>query len=193
MSRQPLRYCSGTVSQGKRCSARRPLERPMAISEILLPQFSCSSGLTFGRRPPEVPRRGPGHCMLSSKTPQMSPSAASDRHEGLVRVIDTDYKQRIKEFWQGRAEVYDVNNTFHPPLCTHLVRVAELPSGANVLDVATGTGHVAFAAANAVGPTGHVLGIDITESMLQQVRQKHTNQPSSTHYCRLIVCTDSVC
>ncbi len=151
----------------------------MAFIGTFLSRSFCCSSVDFGRRPAKAPRRGPSHGMLSCKIPQLSPSAASDRHEGIVRVIEMEYKERVKEFWQGRAEVYDVNNTFHPPLCIHLVRVAELHKGSNVLDIATGTGYVAFAAADAVGPTGHVLGIDITESMLQQVLQKQTKKPSS--------------
>lgn len=149
----------------------------MAFIDAPSSRSSRSPGFTCDRRPAEAPRRGSGQGMRSSKPPQISPSAASDRHGGLVRVIDSDYKQRVKDFWQGRAEVYDVNNTFHPPLCTHLVRLADLHKGSNVLDVATGTGHVAFAAADVIGPTGHVLAIDINESMLQQVHLSIT----STH------------
>jgi SAM-dependent methyltransferase len=37
-----------------------------------------------------------------------------------------------------------------------------------VLDVATGTGHVAVAMAQAVGPNGRVMGIDLSEAMLQR-------------------------
>ena len=41
-----------------------------------------------------------------------------------------------------------------------------------MLDVATGTGKVAFAAARAAGPRGRVVGIDISEGMLAQARRK---------------------
>ena len=160
----------------------------MAFTRELLSRSFCPVSVNSGKRPAEALRRGPSHGMLSCKIPRLSPSAASDQHEGIVRVIEREYRERVKDFWQGRAEVYDVNNTFHPPLCTHLVRVAELHKGSNVLDIATGTGYVAFAAADAVGPTGHVLGIDITESMLQQVRQEHTKRPSSALFCKFTDC-----
>jgi ubiquinone/menaquinone biosynthesis C-methylase UbiE len=44
-----------------------------------------------------------------------------------------------------------------------------------VLDVATGTGIVAEAAAEVVGPTGHVVAADISAPMLDQARQRIGN------------------
>jgi len=59
--------------------------------------------------------------------------------------------------------------------CAHrLVERAPLPLGARVLDVATGTGGVALAAAQRVGPTGKVVGIDLAADMLAYARQKLT-------------------
>lgn len=53
-----------------------------------------------------------------------------------------------------------------------LVQQAQVAAGARVLDVATGTGKVAFEAARAVGPQGRVTGVDISEGMLAQARRK---------------------
>jgi ubiquinone/menaquinone biosynthesis C-methylase UbiE len=58
-----------------------------------------------------------------------------------------------------------------------LVSEARIHEGAQVLDVATGTGKVALAAAHAVGPAGHVMGIDISEGMLEQARRKSGSIP----------------
>jgi ubiquinone/menaquinone biosynthesis C-methylase UbiE len=44
--------------------------------------------------------------------------------------------------------------------------------GDAVLDVATGTGQVLFAAAEAVGPAGRVVGIDLTDGMLDHARRR---------------------
>ena len=44
--------------------------------------------------------------------------------------------------------------------------------GEKILDVATGTGAVALAAAQAVGASGRVVGIDIAEAMLAQAEEK---------------------
>ena len=51
-----------------------------------------------------------------------------------------------------------------------LVALAALQAGERVLDVACGTGVVTRHAAQAVGPTGQVIGLDINEGMLQVAR-----------------------
>jgi arsenite methyltransferase len=55
---------------------------------------------------------------------------------------------------------------------SRLVELVGLPSGAKVLDVATGTGWAALAAARTVGSTGQVVGVDLTPGMLEQARRK---------------------
>lgn len=59
-----------------------------------------------------------------------------------------------------------------------LLRMARVSPGQRVLDVATGTGIVAEAAAEVVGPTGHVVAADISAPMLEQARQRISNVPN---------------
>jgi 2-polyprenyl-3-methyl-5-hydroxy-6-metoxy-1,4-benzoquinol methylase len=58
------------------------------------------------------------------------------------------------------------------PSARQLVANAKLPTGANVLDIATGTGVVARTAAEAIGSSGQVTAIDSTESMLAVARSQ---------------------
>lgn len=53
-----------------------------------------------------------------------------------------------------------------------LVQTVKPQPGDRVLDVATGTGWAAFAAAAAVGDAGSVVGVDIAEGMLAKSREK---------------------
>jgi SAM-dependent methyltransferase len=53
-----------------------------------------------------------------------------------------------------------------------LLRAARLAPGQRVLDIATGTGLAAEAAAEAVGPTGHVLAADISPAMVARARER---------------------
>jgi ubiquinone/menaquinone biosynthesis C-methylase UbiE len=53
-----------------------------------------------------------------------------------------------------------------------LLRAARLAPGQRVLDIATGTGLAAEAAADAVGPTGHVVAADISPAMLDRARER---------------------
>jgi ubiquinone/menaquinone biosynthesis C-methylase UbiE len=53
-----------------------------------------------------------------------------------------------------------------------LLHRAALAPGEQVLDVACGTGLVTFAAARAVGATGSVLGVDLSERMVEVARHR---------------------
>ena len=53
-----------------------------------------------------------------------------------------------------------------------LVALASPAVGERVLDIACGTGLVSFEAARAVGPSGHVLGIDLSERMIDAAERR---------------------
>ena len=52
------------------------------------------------------------------------------------------------------------------------IELASLPSGSRVLDVCCGTGASALPAAEAVGPTGKVIGVDLAKQLLESARTK---------------------
>jgi len=68
------------------------------------------------------------------------------------------------------------------PLATDLVREAELRQGERVLDVACGTGIVARLAADRVGTTGTVAGLDINPGMLAVDRSSSPSSESIEWY-----------
>src|SRR2546428_13136728 len=78
------------------------------------------------------------------------------------------YKQRVADLYTRAAGSY---GKIGPRLFQHvgrrLVEVAGVSPGSRVLDVATGRGAVLFAAAERVGPTGYVLGVDLAEGMVR--------------------------
>jgi O-methyltransferase / aklanonic acid methyltransferase len=53
-----------------------------------------------------------------------------------------------------------------------LVETAQIPEGAEVLDVACGRGAVLFPAAERVGPRGHVTGIDLADGMARETQME---------------------
>jgi demethylmenaquinone methyltransferase/2-methoxy-6-polyprenyl-1,4-benzoquinol methylase len=55
------------------------------------------------------------------------------------------------------------------------VALADLGTGGRVLDVATGTGDLAFELARVIGPAGQVVGADFSEEMLTIARRKADN------------------
>lgn len=91
----------------------------------------------------------------------MSAAPVPERTRQLVAVFD-----RI-------APGYDHPSLrFFPFVADHLVQTVGIRPGAKVLDLATGTGAVALAAAQRVGPGGRVTAVDLSEAMLarQQAR-----------------------
>lgn len=80
-----------------------------------------------------------------------------------------EYKQRVIAEFNSRTN-YD--NDFRDRLGNRLVELAQLKSGQTILDVATGTGIIAIAAAKIVGDEGKVVGVDISSGMLKQAEQK---------------------
>jgi ubiquinone/menaquinone biosynthesis C-methylase UbiE len=85
--------------------------------------------------------------------------------------VSDDQKRRIVADFNAMAETYDTLR-FVQVCARRLVELAALPPGGQVLDVATGTGWAALAAAQHVGPTGRVLGVDLAPELLECARQK---------------------
>ena len=54
--------------------------------------------------------------------------------------------------------------------CGNPIAIASLQPGQTVLDLGSGAGFDCFLAAQAVGPSGHVIGVDMTHEMLRKAR-----------------------
>lgn len=55
--------------------------------------------------------------------------------------------------------------------CGNPHAIASLKPGERILDLGSGAGFDAFLAARAVGPTGHVIGVDMTPEMISKARR----------------------
>jgi ubiquinone/menaquinone biosynthesis C-methylase UbiE len=76
------------------------------------------------------------------------------------------------QFRQEAASTYDRNTgaLLSRQLVPWVIRAARVGPGQRVLDIATGTGLIAEAAAALVGPTGHVVAADLSPAMIEQAR-----------------------
>jgi ubiquinone/menaquinone biosynthesis C-methylase UbiE len=86
--------------------------------------------------------------------------------------MDAKLQRRIQRYgWDLAARDYEAL-WLNPlaPAQTRLLQCAALRPGEHVLDVASGTGLVAFTAAEHVGPSGRVLGVDLSGEMVAQAR-----------------------
>ena len=90
-----------------------------------------------------------------------------DRHDIQER------KQGVAGVFGRAAFTYDrLGPRFFSHFGHRLVELAQISSGAKVLDIATGRGAVLFSAAEVVGAQGHVIGIDLSKEMVQENRDE---------------------
>lgn len=82
-----------------------------------------------------------------------------------------EYKQGVADSYDRRSQTYD-DSDWHVQICHRLLEYSQVRVGQTVLDIGTGTGHLAIAAAQIVGEQGQVIGIDISAGMLEQARSK---------------------
>ncbi len=74
-----------------------------------------------------------------------------------------------EEIWR----TYDATEArLTAPVSERMVDLAGLRPGMRVLDLATGRGEPAIAAAHRVGPSGSVLGVELSASMLEMARER---------------------
>src|SRR5436309_13445934 len=70
--------------------------------------------------------------------------------------------------WADRQHTQDI---VLGPVCDALIARAQLKGGERVIDVGCGAGATSIAFAEKVGPSGHVLGVDISAPMLARARE----------------------
>jgi SAM-dependent methyltransferase len=77
----------------------------------------------------------------------------------------------VVELWSRAAATYETEIPYFGPMGERIAAHAGLEPGQHVLDVACGKGATLLPAAAAVGPDGHVTGIDIVPEMVDRARQ----------------------
>lgn len=81
------------------------------------------------------------------------------------------YQKIIARTYDERSSNHD-NSAWHRKTALRLVEDLPPRLGDSVLDIATGTGVIAFLAASLVGAGGKVIGVDLSEGMLAQANVK---------------------
>lgn len=102
--------------------------------------------------------------------------------------MEARLQRRIQRYgWDLAADDYEP--LWHAQLAVAQARLlasAALAPGQRVLDVACGTGLVALEAARAVGPVGNVVGVDISDQMVEAARRRAAGQGlTNTGFARM--------
>ncbi|MBI2071233.1 MAG: methyltransferase domain-containing protein [Elusimicrobia bacterium] len=84
------------------------------------------------------------------------------------------FTQESKEAWNRAARNYDekIARRFFERFALAMADWARLKPGENILDVACGSGIVSFAAAQQIGSSGSILGIDLSNEMIQLAQER---------------------
>jgi O-methyltransferase/aklanonic acid methyltransferase len=88
-----------------------------------------------------------------------------------VSATPEEVKEGIAGGFDRAASTYDTVIPFFETFARYLVEAAAPASGDRVLDVACGKGACVRVTAEHVGPSGYVLGVDLSSSMIDAARQ----------------------
>jgi ubiquinone/menaquinone biosynthesis C-methylase UbiE len=137
---------------------------------------------TFGARPEEEQPTHSlegGTAMTTRRRPQDADEIRDLVQEGYTRVAEErDASDAARADEQGRRIGYSEEQLDAVPEganlgvgCGNPTAIDALRPGETVLDLGSGAGMDAFLAARQVGPTGHVIGVDMTDAMLEKARE----------------------
>lgn len=88
-------------------------------------------------------------------------------------MVETTYTDnKVKKYYAWRASNYDAMAEWEAPYHAEAVRLADAHEGQRILVAACGTGRGMDKLVEAIGPTGRVDALDISEEMIGQSRAK---------------------
>ena len=100
----------------------------------------------------------------------MTDEPTADYEAGVLRVFQS--KEETKAFYNKIAKVYDLlAEHSEQPMREIGMQMFAAQAGEKVLEIGFGTGHCLVELARGVGPSGSVLGIDLSEAMLDEARE----------------------
>jgi ubiquinone/menaquinone biosynthesis C-methylase UbiE len=99
----------------------------------------------------------------------MKPGAALSTSPAILRVFQS--KDQTKAFYNKISIVYDLlSDRSEAPMRKAGLTLLKASSGEAVLEIGFGTGHCLAALAQAVGPSGKVFGLDLSDKMVKMAK-----------------------
>ncbi|CAN8097532.1 unnamed protein product [Discula destructiva] len=108
-------------------------------------------------------------------------SQVTERYSAASRGTALEYGESVaKAFGYSQDELADIPRESNLGLsCGNPLAMASIREGETVVDLGSGAGFDVFLAANKVGPTGKVIGVDMNKDMLARandIKAKHNKQ-----------------
>ncbi len=129
---------------------------------------------------------GGGHGPADNLDPLAHRRAVRERYAAIAAgdlstcCESTDDADRARQLGYDREDHDDVGDGANLGLgCGNPTAIAGLTAGETVLDLGSGAGFDCFIAAQAVGETGHVIGVDMTPEMVEKARTNADDQDLS--------------
>jgi ubiquinone/menaquinone biosynthesis C-methylase UbiE len=95
-----------------------------------------------------------------------NPSLGAATHAAPLRVFQS--KDQTRAFYNKISRVYDLlSDRSEAPMRRAGLELLKARAGERILEIGFGTGHNLVALARAVGPTGRVFGLDLSDQMLK--------------------------
>lgn len=91
---------------------------------------------------------------------------------------DDFYKEYTRKTWNESLEAYPIWEDVLEPYTEPLLKGAGIEPGHRVLDVGTGPGLPALLISERVGPDGEVVGIDLSDAMIEEARRRAKRTPA---------------
>jgi demethylmenaquinone methyltransferase/2-methoxy-6-polyprenyl-1,4-benzoquinol methylase len=120
-------------------------------------------------------RARPTHETVKEERKPMPDNVAFESEPGVLRVLQS--KAATNAYYNKIAKVYDLlSEEAEKPMREAGIKKLAAQPGERILEVGFGTGHCLVEIAKAVGPSGKVLGIDISDQMLEHAQKLLTNE-----------------
>lgn len=101
----------------------------------------------------------------------MTPLQDADSTRPILRVFQS--REQTRAFYNKISRVYDLlSDRSEAPVRKAGLALLNAQPGETILEIGFGTGHCLEALANAVGPTGTIFGLDLSEQMLKRAEQR---------------------
>jgi len=109
--------------------------------------------------------------MINEPDPQVGTLLEAIQAKEAQESVSSEKMRYVFESEKERRRL-EVQAALFEPFTTRFLASAGLSNGMSILDVGTGVGDVAFLAADMVGTTGRVLGIDCEDGMISRAQQR---------------------